>query len=278
MRRGLRADYAANARLLARVNRLPGQEDVPILLPSVADNPMVARRRQPDIATERVSLRPVPAGKNVKANQAWKYPGFNIVRADSVQINGRFYTDPKEHTDDYDDAAGKQGQPIDTMAGNTDGTPRRKQESNFLITINPNQSYGPTVASAAELAFKGALAHLSETNVLVRCLKFGPKDKFYLNDNARDVILPGVSWTASVEVGEVAKRMHCHIWCTIEHYSQIQINVPMMQREFMDGFNAHFPAPNYNRLSEPPYLQVKLLPQSNFTTVMRQYIKKGMQS
>lgn len=237
---------------------------------------MVARaRRGPEIATQRVSLKPAPGGKNVKARQAWKYPGFNIVRADSVVINGRFYTDPKEHTDDYDDAAGKQGQ--SQITGDTTvGTPRRKQESNFFITINPNQVYGSTEHSQAEGAFKKALEHLSNTQVLVRCLKFGPKDAFYINDLARDVILPGVSWSASVEVGETSRRMHCHIWCTIEHYSQIQINVPMMQREFLAGFNANLPADM--NLSDKPYLNVKLLPQSDWTTVMRQYIKKGMMS
>ena len=98
------------------------------------------------------------------------------------------------------------------------------------------------------------------------------------SDVATDVILPGVSWTACVEVGEKAKRMHSHIWCTIEHYSQIQINIPMMKREFVAGFNTSFPAPSYLRLTTNPYLDVKLLPQSDWTSVMRQYIKKGMMS
>lgn len=268
MRRGLDPARAANARLLARVNRPAGQADVP-------GDVMVARQRQPQVATQRVSLKPAPGGKSVKANQAWKYPGNNIVRADSVLLGpeGRYYTDPKEHGDDIDAAASKQGQKPD---GNTDGTPRRKQESNFLITINPNQAYGSDTHDRAMSAFKASLDYLSQTQTLVRCLKFGPKDIFYVNDVAQDVILPGVAWQANVEVGETSKRMHCHIWVTIEHYSQIQINVPMMQREFNAGFNASFPALDRLRLTDPPYLQVKLLPQSDWTTVMRQYIKKGM--
>ena len=136
--------------------------------------------------------------------------------------------------------------------------------------------YSATAEKSAGDAFARALQHLSQTPILVRCLKFGPKDAFYVNDNARDVVLPGVSWTASIEVGETSKRMHCHIWCTIEHYSQIQINIPMMRREFVAGFNAA--APDSLRLSDLPYLDVKLLPQSDWTTVMRQYIKKGMMS
>ena len=103
MRRGLDPARAANARLLARVNRPAEQANVP-------EDVMVARKRQPQVATQRVSLKPAPGGKSVKANQAWKYPGNNIVRADSVLLNGRYYTDPKEHGDDIDAAASKQGQ------------------------------------------------------------------------------------------------------------------------------------------------------------------------
>ena len=143
MRRGLRGvddrgnSRAAMVRLLSRVNR-------PVEQAAVPDDVMVAKKkRSPEIATQRVSLQPAPSGTNVKANQAWKYPGFNIVRADSVLINGRYYTDPKAHKDDYKDAEDMQGKASTVVSG----TPRRKQESNFLITINPNQVYGDTTHS-----------------------------------------------------------------------------------------------------------------------------------
>lgn len=217
---------------------------------------------------------PAPGGKSVKANQAWKYPGHNIVRASTVFLNGRYYCDPKEPNANADD----QGVEEQNLKGLADGTPRRKQESNFLITINPNQTYSSTQLSVAEGAFRQALETLSENTVLVRCLKFGPKHSFYMNDKAHDVILPGVQWTANVEIGERLKRMHAHIWCTFEHYSQIQINVPMMQHEFVKAFNASFGGPTYMALDGVPYIDVKLLPQSDWTTVMRQYITKGMQT
>jgi len=235
---------------------------------------MVARnRRAPQIATQRISFKPVPGGKGVKANQAWKYPGYNIVRAAGTTLNGRFYTDPKEYeTDDMKaTAAGLQGE---RPAADASGAPRRKQESNFLLTINPNQQHHGDNVPRAEKAFETALQHLHDRTILVRCLKFGPKDKYYANDRAQDVILPGVTWRANVEVGEQKLRMHAHIWVTIEHYSQIQINVPMMQREFVNGFNS---AGNM-QLSTLPYLDVKLLPQSDWTNVMKQYIMKGMMS
>lgn len=231
------------------------------------------QRRPPVIATQRVSMKPAPGGKGVKAKQAWKYPGFNIVRASTVWLNDRYYSDPKE----ADSNPGQQGELRDSgMAPDDSGTPRRKQESNFLITINPNKKFTGTQEPAAERAFRVALGGLSTNTSLVRCLKFGPKDAHYAKDRAADVILPGVQWTANVETGENLGRMHSHIWLTIEHYSQIQINVPMMQHEFVRQFNASVVGGQGTVLTGVPYIDVKLLPQSDWTTVMRQYIKKGM--
>lgn len=268
--RGLSAQYHV-ARLLNRINQSTGWDGV------AGGNWMVKRvRDQPVIATERVSLKPKPGGAGVKANQAWKYPGGNIVRADSCEINGRFYSDHKDLTTATGDLKGKQGERIDTMQGAIEGTPRRKQESNFLITINPNQKYSETDEPIAKSAFQGALRMLQSSGVFVRLLKFGPKNDWYLKDHARDVVLPGVNWTASVEIGENHGKMHCHIWCTIEHYSQIQINIPMLRHEFNTAFNSG--VPDNLKLKDLPYTDVKLLPQSDWTMVMRQYIQKGMNS
>ncbi len=245
-------DRNAIARLLSRVQApAPGQ----------ARNNMV-RRAATSVVTQRVSRRAGVTG--VKAAQAWKYPGFNVVRAPSVEINGTRYFDPKAD----------------------ENTPRRKQESNFFITINPNfiETPGSAAAYESQNRFKNALDHLSKNETIARILKFGPRDDHYVLDKAKDVILPGVQFTSSVEVGEVQSRMHCHIWMTIEHYSQIQINVKMMQDEFRRGYNGDvegavgLPFGDPRRITGMPYLQVKLLPESDWTTVMRQYIKKGMTS
>ena len=270
-RYGMDPARMAQARLLARVNNRPepGQErGAP--LPSDVD--MVARDRRNDatVVTQRVSQKPFAGGKNVKAQQAWKYTGGNIIRAPTVELNGRYYTDPKES-----DAGDPSDQGMEAK-GRTDGTPRRKQESNFFITINPNQVYPDTVEDRARQHFKQALHHLEQNQVLARCIKFGPKDVHYTQDVAHDVLLPGIEWKATVEVGEVAKRMHAHIICYISHYSQIQIDPKMMQYEFRMGFNAGLPLGDRLRLTDPPYIQVKMLPQSDWTTIMRQYIRKGM--
>jgi hypothetical protein len=237
---------------------------------------MVARNRhrpvEATVVTQRVSQKTFPGGKNVKSKQAWKYAGGNIIRAPSVNLNGRYYTDPKELDTN---AQLTQGAQIGN-GDNPEGTPRRKQESNFFITINPNQVYSEVNEPRARECFKNALEHLQSNPVLARCLKFGPKDAHYTNDKAHDVLLPGIDWKASVEVGERLGRMHAHIICYISHYSQIQVDPKMMQYEFRMGFNSGLHQNDQLRLSDPPYIQAKLLPQSDWTTIMRQYIRKGM--
>ena len=36
-----------------------------------------------------------------------------------------------------------------------------------------------------------------------------------MNDRAVDVIVPGIQWQSSVEVGEKQGKMHTHIWVTM---------------------------------------------------------------
>lgn len=259
---GRRERYDSDGRPSGRGTTLPPDVD------------MVARNRRTDtaIVTQRVSKTPFAGGKNAKGKQAWKYPGGNIIRASTVYLNGRYYTDPKEP--DAGDPL-KQGQP---NIQDDNGTPRRKQESNFFITINPNNVYKDALEDRAKERFHAALNHLAQNEVLVRCLKFGPKDPHYTQDIAFDVVLPGIDWKASVEVGERLGRMHAHIICYIQHYSQIQFEPKMLQYEFRAGFNAGLNQGDRLILTEPPYVQVKMLPQSDWTTIMRQYIRKGMES
>ena len=73
----------------------------------------MVKRINTTISTESVNFT---AQKSAKTNQAWRYSGGQIVRAPSTDINGRKYEDPKDP-----------------------GQPRRKQESNFFLTINPNK-------------------------------------------------------------------------------------------------------------------------------------------
>jgi hypothetical protein len=202
----------------------------------------------PTISTEAVDFK---APLSAKSGQAWKYSGGKVLRAASTQINGTTYTDPKH--------------PGEAL-------PRRKQESNFFITINSNQ--GPSDAGSLHTAMtqmETMLRHLSDDKQLATYLRFGPKSEHYAEDLYKDVI-HSVSWKAAVETGDVMKRVHSHIWLTVTHYSQIQINVHALMHLSRKFYNEA----GTSKMTKNPYVHVKLLPQSDWTDVMRQYIHKGM--
>ena len=201
-----------------------------------------------NISIESVDFK-VP--HTAKSKQAWKYQGGTIIRHPSKMINGTPYTDPK----DPDSA-------------------RRKQESNFFITINTNM-----VATDEDINAYDDMARvlrlLETEEYIATYIKFGPKDHEYQNDKYNDVIA-SVNWKAAVEQGDVMRRVHAHIWLTITHYSQIQINVPVLMHLFKKLYNDPKDLGNRSRIKKMPYVHVKLLPQSDWTDVMRQYIHKAM--
>ena len=228
---------------------------------------MVKRIRSEDtfITTQSVDFKAGHSG-SAKSNQAWRYAGGNIVRAESAMINGSHYYDPKSE----------------------DKLPRRKQESNFFITINSNKKIDPldkNIAAGsydmAAQAMQAMLKKLSEEEVLATYIKFGPKDQHYITDKFADVI-HSIDWNSAVERGDVEHRVHAHVWLTITHYSQIQINVQALMHLARKHYNAavganFFLKPGKNlQMDAMPFVHVKLLPQSDWTSVMRQYIHKGM--
>lgn len=254
------------ARLLTTENRPTESQVGPN---PTSDTSMVARQRaatasrepkpnkSQQVVTQPVSFKPPIS---VKSKQAWRYPNFKVLRADSIYINERGpYTDPKEEG-----------------AGTTEGLPRRKIESNFFITINPNKKVPALRNAEVTQKFKVALEKCANESVLYTYIKFGPVDAaHYGADRAEDVI-KSLDWDSAIEVGDEKERMHCHIWLTVVHYSQIQINVKMMQATFRRFYNEQFQLGDAMAISSMPYLQVKMLPQSDWTQVMRQYIKKAI--
>ena len=204
--------------------------------------------------------------KGVKAKGAWRYPGGIIQRAPTTQLGtdggdrgGGVYTDDKDH-----------------------GEARRKHESNFFITLNTNRYVGDKMAGEmaddGKQACKKALDFLSQESTICAYLKFGPKSAHYRDDRFADVITK-IEWQAAVETGENKQRLHCHIWLTLHHYSQVQVNMPMMQKLFKEAYNGrvNLMYGSALRINGMPYIQVKLLPSSDWATVMKQYIHKGMQ-
>lgn len=199
--------------------------------------------------------------KSEKEKGAWQYPGHVIQRAE--HLKGLTNANNEPYTDDKDP-----------------GEARRKHESNFFITLNTNRYIGdgvpPRLAQEAKQAVVTALERLSDDASICTYLKFGPKSKHYQHDKYVDVISK-VEWEAAVETGENLQRLHCHIWLTVHHASQIQINMPVMQKMFKDFYNTRAPQ-SLRIVRGKPYIQVKLLPSSDWATVMKQYIHKGMRA
>ena len=228
---------------------------------------MVQRiRKKPTISTQAVDFK---TPHSAKTKQAWRYPGGRIVRAPSTSLGSGIYTDPKDPS-----------------------LPRRKQESNFFITINSNKSPDtPENAALLISQMEKMLKGLSDESVLSTYLKFGPSANHdghvYQDDKYTDVV-HSIDWKAAVETGDNLNRVHAHIWLTITHYSQIQINVQMLMYHSKRLFNHEFGDIRQQlrghakgketslRMTKQPYVHVKLLPQSDWTDVMRQYIHKGM--
>ena len=226
-------------------------------------------KREPTVITVGSAATAQALGdkrKSITKDGAWRYPGGIIQRHSDTIINGRGpYTDHKDP-----------------------GEPRRKQESNFFITLNTNRSCaaGGEMAEIGKEAMRRTLNSMAKDEVLCSYLKFGPKHpEHYGKDRFEDVVQK-VEWNAAVELGENLSRLHCHIWLTVHHYSQVQINMPMMQHVFKQTYNMNLVSYHSdgrtNRFTEQlrcrgmPYIQVKLLPESNWAEVMKQYIHKAM--
>ena len=200
--------------------------------------------------------------KSIKREGAWRYPGGIIQRADSTVINGRsgYY--------DHKDAGEK--------------LPRRKQESNFFITLNTNRvcGAGGELAVVGQQAMKGTLEEMATDEFLCKYLKFGPKHPEHYSKDVYQDVIQKIEWNSAVEIGENLERLHCHIWLTVHHYSQVQINMPVMQHMFKRTYNDKLQGHKYRddlKCNGMPYIQVKLLPESNWAEVMKQYIHKAMQ-
>jgi len=240
--RNLALDFITSNRLGYRKTGSRDTLEVPKL------NKMV-KRKKPNISIESIDFgTPISA----KSKQAWKYAGGSVVRAPAGLLPGLY---------DHDRGDGEKR------------LPRRKQESNFFITINSNQAPKDALDVDESMRAMDKMLHgIAEERVMATYLKFGPKHDDYRDDKYSDVII-GVDWKAATEIGPTQGKVHSHIWVTITHYSQIQINTQMLMYHSKRLYNAN--TLNF-KMKRQPYVHVKLLPQSNWTDVMRQYIHKGM--
>lgn len=233
------------------VNRTPCQ-----------NSQMVRRVSKPRITVGSATIQPALGDTkiSVKKNQAWRYPGGVIQRHAMMTINGKRYYDDKDPS-----------------------LPRRKQESNFFITLNSNRACdGGELASSGKQCMKQALQNLAKDEYLRQYIKFGPKTPEVYKNDCYDDVIQKIDWTAAVELGDQMQRLHCHIWLTVHHYSQVQINCPVLQHLFKEEYNSIVNETLSGGLAQGlvinnnPYIQVKLLPSSDWSEVMKQYIHKGM--
>ena len=67
---------------------------------------------------------------------------------------------------------------------------------------------------------------------------------------------------------------------TVHHYSQVQVSTPMLQEAFKVEWNKLVSnsgdANHALHLRGRPYAQVKLLPDTNWAQVIKQYMRKQM--
>lgn len=208
---------------------------------------MVKRERPVQVTVGDANLRP----KTPKKGVDWMYVGGKVQRAESVMINGTKYTDPREPS-----------------------LPRRKIESNFFITINTNMTFEGAEEEGI-IALRKTLVALRDPKELCLALKFGPVDPANYGEDKYADVISKVDWKGEVEFGPSLSRLHAHIWVTFDHFSQIQMNSNMMQHRVKTLFNTFMTNPNF-KIKRLPYVHVKLLPQSDWATVMRQYIHKAM--
>lgn len=217
---------------------------------------MVKRNNlKPDIVAQPVRFQSGIAAKGAKAEQAWRYPNNQIVRAPTIHLgtSGRAYTDPKSDQE----------------------KPRRLQESNFFITCNPNKGFSQAdVSKAAGVMWEVLKDMFSQENVF-KLITLGPKNPEVYGEDLIEDVIRNVESTPTVEVGSKKNRMHSHIILEIEHFSQVQINIPIFRQLYTEAYN-RFGEKVGLKMPRGLYLKVDMLPQSNWTTVSKNYVKKAM--
>jgi hypothetical protein len=148
---------------------------------------------------------------------------------------------------------------------------RSKQQSNFFITINTNKRRFNEVVDVD--AMKKAL-HRCFKDDIAEVLRFGPAHPLtYGNDGQYvDALVEKVEMRACVECGPVTSALHAHLYLTMTHWSQIQVDVRRMQFLFKETFNAHSTVKIPKRAF--PAVMIKLYPQTDWGHIIAHYLTK----
>lgn len=161
----------------------------------------------------------------------------------------------------YDHHVSQTGQPLG----------RRKQQSNFFMTLNTNKR------KFDEARDTDAMSHAIDEIFRRRVfdiLKFGPMhpDTYGGDGNIADEVVEKVEVKAGIERGPVTGALHAHLYLTITHWSQLQIDVPRLQFLFKEAYNekAITKMTDKGRLA----IKVELQPQTDYGQIIAFYLSK----
>jgi hypothetical protein len=161
----------------------------------------------------------------------------------------------------YDHHVSQTGQPLG----------RRKQQSNFFMTLNTNKR------KFDEARDTDAMSHAIDEIFRKRVfdiLKFGPAhpDTYGGDGSIADEVVEKVEVKAGIERGPVTGALHAHLYLTITHWSQLQIDVPRLQFLFKEAYNAKA----LTKMTDKGRLAVKveLQPQTDYGQIIAHYLSK----
>ena len=148
---------------------------------------------------------------------------------------------------------------------------RRRQQSNFFITLNTNKRKFDEIRDvqamehAIDVCFKRSVYEI---------LKFGPAHPItYAGDaDIADLVVDKVEVKAGIERGPVTGALHAHLYLTITHWSQLQIDVPRMQFLFKEAYNSKAVTriPDKARIA----VKVELQSQTDWGQIISHYLAK----
>lgn len=238
------------------------------LTASVANDP-IAPGGQSKVRSVRISIGSAASAsinqsqwRTYMKNQQWRDAGVTKRLADRF-IAGKEYYDHRDETQN-----------------------RRYIESSFFVTANTNRVIKEFDAKydAGQEACRYAMTMMATDDVIRQYIKFGPAHPFVYGDDRYEDVVSSVEVTGRPEVGDKAHRLHVHMTVVIRHFSQIHIDRFHFGAQFKKHFNESFGGGNDYGLrmsgdlyaTPKVYVQVKLLPSSDWSQVLQRYIHKGM--
>ena len=148
---------------------------------------------------------------------------------------------------------------------------RRKQQSNYFLTINTNKRRFDEILDTRAVEYA---IHKCFDERLVQALTFGPVHYDTYGEDAKwpSAVIEKVDVKAGVERGPITGALHAHLYLTITHWSQLRINVPALQDLFKEAYNAQAVTKIAPRAR--PSIKIELLPQTDFGQIVAHYLSK----